>query len=141
MTRAAECRNARDATVRAGSDVAPASMGEGHSARVSAVLPVLVRIGTLGAAADPFETPAFPTRQEAEIFHRRAGHRGGRRLGWDHLSRKSSPLYPFWPPMNSSTPALNSAGWLSNMLWVAPGMSSRLTSGSSASSLSVTASR
>jgi hypothetical protein len=67
MTRAAECRNARDATVRAGSDVAPASMGEGHSARVSAVLPVLVRIGTLGAAADPFETPAFPTRQEAEI--------------------------------------------------------------------------
>ena len=84
-----------DATATEGSELIGESavlMGEGHSARVPAVLPVLVRIGTLGAAPDPFETPAFPTRQEAEIFHRRAGHRGGRRLGWDHLSRKSSPL-------------------------------------------------
>ncbi len=51
-------------------------------------------------------------------------HSGGRRVvGW---------------PMNSITPALNSAG---RLLWLAYAMFSRLTSGRSSSSLSVTAVR
>jgi hypothetical protein len=40
--------------------------------------------------------------------------------------------------MKSITPALKSAGWLLNMLWLAPAMFRRLTSGRSFSSLSVT---
>jgi hypothetical protein len=50
----------------------------------------------------------------------------------------SASLGKYWP-MNSITPALNSAGWLLNMLWLAPAMFSRLTSGRNSSSLSVTA--
>ena len=41
--------------------------------------------------------------------------------------------------MNCSTPALNCAGWLLNMLWVAPAMVSRRASGTSLASRSVTA--
>ena len=70
-----------DATVLTGSDVAPASMGEEHSARMSAVLLVLVRSGRgTDAAADTSlcgkrGTDSLTTTSVGTLAPRRRGNR------------------------------------------------------------------
>ena len=56
--------------------------------------------------------------------------------GRDRTGHRSATLCD---RMNRSTPALNSTGWLLNMLWVAPAMVSRSASGSSFARRLVTA--